>query len=358
MSFLCPVVLLAIGLSLGGGLFYASTRMRSRLKTIEDAKPCKAGEPVAGLVKLQGKIQAVDPHRLLTSPIDQKKCVYYRLVIEEHRQALITSGKTKSMGSWVPIVEDEQSIPMVIADETGALTINPKEAQLDFESSRTHANLFTSLPKEMMERLQARYKIVASTSFVPKQMRYTEVAIMQDQEVFAVGECEIEDGQATLTSKEHPLMLTFRNEQQVLRNGKITLTIFKALAVGVPALFLAFAVFAFMSVWSDSSKEHVAKDANQETIAQLKSPSYSERAKAAQKLAGIPAVKSEVPAVAPELNVLLESANSFQRESAIDAINNGWGSSVNEPALRRLRENTTDARVQREIDAALKKIAK
>jgi hypothetical protein len=62
--------------------------------------------------------------------------------------------------------------------------------------------------------------------------------------------------------------------------------------------------------------------------------------------------------VAPELNVLLESANSFQRESAIAAIKNGWGSSVNEPALKRLRESTNDARVQREIEAALKKIAK
>jgi hypothetical protein len=332
--------------------------MRSRLKTIEDAKPCKAGAPITGLVKLQGKIQAVDPHRLLTSPIDQKKCVYYRLLIEEHRQALITSGKSKNMSSWVPIVEDEQSIPMVIADETGALSLNPKEAQLDFESSRTHANLFSSLPAEMMERLKARYKIVTNISFVPKQMRYTEVAITQDQEVFAVGECEVNDGEATLTSKEHPLMLTFRNEEQVLRNGKITLTIFKALAVGVPALFLAFAVYASMSIWSDAAHEHAAKEGAQDTIARLKSPSFSERAKAAEKLARMPAVKSEVPAVAPELNVLLESANRFQRESAIAAIKNGWGSSVNEPALRRLQQNANDARLQREIDAALKKITK
>src|SRR5262249_41167384 len=136
MMLICPLAFLVIGLSLGGGLFYASHRIRNRLKSIEEARPCKAGGLEAGFVKLHGTVKAVNPNHLLTSPIEKKPCVYYRLLIEELRQNTVTSisplkFQSKSSGSWVPIVEDVQALPMVIADSTGHVSIDPKEAQLD-----------------------------------------------------------------------------------------------------------------------------------------------------------------------------------------------------------------------------------
>jgi E3 Ubiquitin ligase len=358
MSFLCPVVILFIGLGLGGGLYYASYRVRSRMQVIESAKPCQAGSPVEGLIKLHGTVKSVNPNAFLTSPIEHFRCVYYKLVIEELRQEYISSGRTKPKSAWVPIVEDSQSIPMVIADETGQINVDPREAELDFKVQRTHTNLFSDLPKDVMESLQARYKIVVSSGNILKQLRYTEVVISQNQEVFAVGECEIEDGQATLKPKEHPVLLTFRNEEQVLRTGRITTAVFKYAAIGVPALFLAFAIFAFMSMWSSSSTEHTAKRGNEEWVTKVKSMSFSERAAAAKKLATLPVVKSQIPEVAPELNGLLDSNSSSQRDAALAAIKKGWGSSVNEPALRRLQEKSTDEWVQKDVAAAFKKISK
>src|SRR5439155_6215028 len=93
-----------------------------------------------------------------------------------------------------------------------------------------------------------RYKIVTTTMFIPKQMRYTEVVIAEDAEVFVVGDCELEDGKAVLTRKEHPLLMTFRREQDVLRNGKIATWIFRVLAVVFPILFLALAWFTYREI--------------------------------------------------------------------------------------------------------------
>ena len=246
MLLICPFAFLVVGLGLGGGLFYASHRMRSRLQCIADARPCKAGSPGEGLVKLHGAVKAVNPSELLISPMEQKPCVYYKLVIEQFQQNMITSGRRgSSTGSWVTIIEDVQAIPMVVADETGEVAVDPLEATLDFKLNRTHANLFSSLPKELEESLIARYKISTKTWFLSKQMRYTEVVIAQDQEVFVVGTSEVKDGKATLTKKDSELMMTFRKEEQVLRNGKIGATICLVLAAVLPLVFIVLAWFCY-----------------------------------------------------------------------------------------------------------------
>src|SRR5262249_51755335 len=119
--FIVPLVVLLVGLGLGGGLFYASHRMRGRLKCVEDARPCQAGNPGTGLVKLHGTIKAVNPGEVLTSPLEQRPCVYYKLVIEHFQSGGIKSGRSsvQNSGTWVPVVEDPQAIAMVVADETG-----------------------------------------------------------------------------------------------------------------------------------------------------------------------------------------------------------------------------------------------
>lgn len=368
MVYILPLVCLVIGLSLGGGLLYASRRMQSRLQCIEAARPCKAGSPVTGLVKMHGTVKAVNPDELLISPIEQRPCVYYRLVIERfHASTTKTTASVRpapGSGSWERVIEDVQAIPMVVADETGEVSVDPKTADLDFQTSRRHANFLTSLPKELEQSLRERYKIVTSTFFIPKQMRYTEVVIAQDAEVFVVGDCEVKDGQASLTRKEHPLMMTFRTEQQVLRNGKITTTIFKIAAVAFPLLFLALAWFAYrdgsalINPHQNAAKAGGKEGAALEAIAKLKNnrAGLSERAWAARKLAETPVVKNQVGEVAPLLNPLLDSKDVFHRESAVLAIKQGWGSTVNQPALQRVLQSTTDARFRKEVVAAINRL--
>jgi hypothetical protein len=128
------------------------------------------------------------------------------------------------------------------------VSVNPKTAQLDLQHNRQQANWFMSLSKELEESLRERYKIVTKNWFLPKQMRYTEVVIAQDAEVFVVGECETKDGQAALVNKDNRVMLTFRKEETVLRNGKIALTIFKGLAIAIPIVFVGLAIFAYFNL--------------------------------------------------------------------------------------------------------------
>jgi hypothetical protein len=372
MIVLIPSVILLIGLGLGGGLFYASYRMRQRLESIKEARPCKVGQLVPGHVKFNGRARAVNPDELLTSPIEQRPCVHYRLRIEQFRSTTTTtitpfSYRNRSGGgTWETIIEDVEAIPMVVADETGEVAIDPKLAQLDFRVDRRHANLFTSLPREIEESLRAKYKIVTSNWFIPKQMRYTEVVITQDQEVFVVGDCEVHDGQPYLLRKEHPLLMTFRNEHQVLRNGNIAATICLVLACVFPLLFLALAGLILKDMLTTFNPSyHAAQNGGgggrdggtRDPIARIKNSgaSLSDRAWAARKLAETPA-NSRAAEVAPHLNPLLESSDNFHRESAVLAIKQGWGSAVNEPALRRIQQSTRDARFQKDVSAALNRI--
>jgi hypothetical protein len=147
----------------------------------------------------------------------------------------------------VRIIEDTQAIPMLVADETGAVPVDPKAAKLDFQSNRRHANFLSKLPKELEQSLRERYKIVTSTFFIPKQMRYTEVVIRQDAEVFVHGDCEVKDSQATFNTKNHPLYLSFRKEKDLIRNFKITSTIMGVAGVVIPVLALLLACWTYQS---------------------------------------------------------------------------------------------------------------
>jgi hypothetical protein len=206
MLLILPAVFLIVGLGLGCGLAYANYRTRSFLRSLEQARWCQAGGPVEGSVKIQGVARAVDPKELLTSPIDQRPSVYYKLVIEEYRSnaGVIRNAspnrRTQSTGSWVRVIEDTQAIPMVIADDTGAIPLDPKAAKLDLKTNQRHANIFKGLPKELEQSLRDRYKIVTATGIFPKQMRYTEVVIAEGAEVFVHGDCEVEDGKAEFTT--------------------------------------------------------------------------------------------------------------------------------------------------------------
>ena len=251
MFFILPAVFLIIGLGLGCGLLYGNYRTRNYLRSLEQARLCEAGSLVSGPVKMQGVAKAVDAKDLLLSPIEQTPCVYYHLVIEQFQQSS-SSRSTPAVvrrgpgsGSWVRIIEDTQAIPMLVADETGAVPVDAKAAKLDFKSNRRHANFLSKLPKELEQSLRERYKIVTSTFFIPKQMRYTEVVIPQDAEVFVHGECEVKDGQATFDTRNHPLYLSFRKEKDLIRNGKITSAIMGVAGVVIPilAIFLAWQTY-------------------------------------------------------------------------------------------------------------------
>src|SRR5262249_8278244 len=150
---------LVVGLGLGCGLGYGHIRTRQYLRSIERARWCKAGSPVPGPVKIQGVARAVDAGEVLTSPIEQRPCVYFHLVIEQfhnnsNARAPASVRRGPGSGYWERIIDDTQAVPMVVADETGALPIDPTVAKLDFRSSRRHANFIKGLPKELEASLR------------------------------------------------------------------------------------------------------------------------------------------------------------------------------------------------------------
>jgi hypothetical protein len=286
----------------------------------------------------------------------------------------MTGGRRRNQvtGSWHNVIEDVQAIPMVIADETGEVSIDAREANLELKASAKERNMFQKLPQGLEESLRDRYKIVTKGLFLAKQMRYIETVITEDTEVFVVGDCEVKDGHAAFCKRSNPLLLSSRKEEEVVKLRKIMTRLTTIAGVAVPVVCALIAGYIFWSLAGlggprnqpgASARQNSGKDNGKaasvsQAIAKLKSSnaSLSDRAWAARKLAEAPVENGLVGEVAPLLNPLLESKDGFQRDSALLAIKHGWGSLDNEPILVRVAMNTKDARVQKEVTEVVKRL--
>lgn len=373
MLYVFPAVFVVLGVSFGCLLWYGAHRAGRKLRRVADARTWAPG--VSGLVKVRGAARAEDPAGVLISPLEQRRCVYYRLVIE-HFQSKSSNANTPGVktvggGSWVPVIEDEQAVPTVLTADGGAVGVDPRVAQVDFPPRRWHANLLTGLPAGVEESIRERYKLVTKTWFVPKQMRYTEVVIPEGADVFAVGDCEERNGRAELNGAGEPVLLTHRTERQVRRTGGITLAVMRALGVVFPVGFVTAAYFIYTSsaaAFGPQPQQPATRAADAKPSAKPADPidtavtrfkgaqELTDRARAARALPELKADDERVDEVAPLLNPLLESKDVFHRDGALHAIQRGWGTVVNGPALRKLHRETNDARRQKDITAAIDRL--
>lgn len=111
----------AIGVGTGIYLFVRGFRLLKRRRLILNTPSSKIRSASIGLVEISGL--ATGPY-VITSPIKQVDCFYYRSVAWELRK----EGKNSK---WVKIGEEILHVPFYIDDGTGTLLVNPDGADMD-----------------------------------------------------------------------------------------------------------------------------------------------------------------------------------------------------------------------------------
>ena len=112
------VLLLCAGLY----MFYNSLKNLKLKRLIENVPTSKMRSVAMGLVELKGKIEVSD--KVLEDPFDKKKCVFWRVHIEER----VKRGKH---GRWVTRHKAKGQVPFFISDESGSVLIKLEGANMD-----------------------------------------------------------------------------------------------------------------------------------------------------------------------------------------------------------------------------------
>ncbi len=115
------MVLAAIGAAAGVYWFYKGFRLLQRKRLILNTPASKIRSASMGLVEISGL--ATGPY-VLTSPLKQSECYYYRSVAWELRR----SGKNSE---WVKVAEETLHVPFYVDDSTDKVLVDPRGAEMD-----------------------------------------------------------------------------------------------------------------------------------------------------------------------------------------------------------------------------------
>jgi E3 Ubiquitin ligase len=392
MEYLGPIIAVGVILLIGGAitafLVYLTIKFRNRLKLIEAAPLCTADQLRTGLAKMRGKIVSlVDEDDMLISPLTKTLCVYYKFVVEEQRTRTVSTGRgMRTETYWHPVITDIQAVHSAVKDKTGEAVVDLKMAEITLtQSCQAKTGLFSSAPKGLERRLQQLYGFSTKGFIFSKSLRYSEMVIEEGVKVFVVGDVKArKDGSSSFRKGENPLLVTDKNEQELVSHFKWRFTAALIGAIVVPLLFLTCAGFVGVVVGGGMIGAHAVDKQiqdNQQAVqkaqedmkkqGQKPGPQKDEITKlldeiknappAADKFVPVraidqlnnravdPARKEEVAQV---LNAPLLSPDTFQRDAALRAMPK-WGTTkANLATLQRLQQ-TGDANTKNEAKKAI-----
>ena len=164
----------------GGIVFFFSGFQKLHQKRIIANLPLSKIRSLSmGLVKLNGQI--MQNEKLLISPINKEKCIYYNCHIEELKKR----GRSTS---WVTIFRSIASVPFYVQDETGKILVNLKNAEVNINmDSQDKSGFFKKINpnfQEFLTKIGVKYKNFLN---IPKSFRYKESFLAPGDQIHIIG---------------------------------------------------------------------------------------------------------------------------------------------------------------------------
>jgi hypothetical protein len=236
-------VIVVIGGVLGGVAAWSIFKNRKRYMLIEGTQRVKVEQLQPGLYQLHGQAVAMGP--LLSSPLTNSRCIYFRFLLEEQRTRSVSSGARGAMRTetyWHPIIDDVQATPAAIDDGSGWAEVEFKDAEtvLKVHASR-QSGFIQSAPPAVKKRLEKLYNHSTKGWFFEKSTRYTETIIQEGDDLFILGEAVPRDKQGKrfcLIKDKHPLLVSDKDASELARHYKMYFWLSCVGAVGAVLLIL------------------------------------------------------------------------------------------------------------------------
>lgn len=199
-------VLAATGGLVGVGAGVLATRAFGNARLLAAAAATPAAALEEGLHEIAGRLRAEGE---ILSPLTGRACVYYRLLLEQRRR-----------NRWETVLDQKESLPSAVADETGAVTLDLNDADVVVSSpDRVRTGIFAVPSAELAALLE---KVGAPTTPPTGPfLRWREEILLADDKVFAVGLAERAGDAWTLASADDGgVLVSDREEAEVVRNQR------------------------------------------------------------------------------------------------------------------------------------------
>ncbi|MDP2750083.1 MAG: GIDE domain-containing protein [Nanoarchaeota archaeon] len=176
------------GFFVGIYMFYRGfVRMRQK-KLIENTPTSKIRSLAMGLVEVYGKAVPMKnaetkKENIFLSPFSNSKCVYYKYTIEEYRR----SGKNSR---WVTVNQGESRQNFYLQDDTGKVTIDPKDAEIVIPMDHEFRSGGGKEPPKIVIDFLAKKNIAYKSWKFGKTMRYREYFIASKDKLYIMGSAD------------------------------------------------------------------------------------------------------------------------------------------------------------------------
>ncbi|AFZ47208.1 hypothetical protein Cyast_1243 [Cyanobacterium stanieri PCC 7202] len=171
-------------------------------------------------VKLWGKITIDEP---LISEMKQEPCVHYRMLVQREYEEKVRSqdseGKTveKTVRKSETITQNQRSIPFILEDKTGAITINPEDAK--FDTIKILDEFRPEQPAGGMLQFGNFSFLVRNNNYHTRTLgyRYQEFILPIHREVLIVGNVSDETGSLKITKPmdNQPFLISLKTEEEL-----------------------------------------------------------------------------------------------------------------------------------------------
>jgi len=171
-----------------------------RRMSIQNLPTAKARSAAVGMVELHGKAKSLGEP--LVSPFYGFKCLYYAVVVEDERKGKSGSNHYTELKN----ARLESTAPFLLEDETGTITVDPKDASIYILKRDMYCiGPLSKFPKDMRDFLDKKSRgepipdRIANflSGMITQRYRVREFTISEGDEIYVFGNAKIPKSQPT-----------------------------------------------------------------------------------------------------------------------------------------------------------------
>jgi hypothetical protein len=228
-----PVILLFGGLL--GFMIFMQRRLlakarqagRTPLRAIADLKP--------GVAMIRGRLVAHD--KLLSSPLYERKCVYYRVLVQELRTRL--NARRRFTQDYATLVDDKCAIDVTVDDGTGEAEVDLKQAEILARCANvTHSDA------DINDLLHQRYGLATRGLVLGRNYRVAEYYLEEGAKVYVVGDVDCKQGLTPRFHGDHANLIVSDKDENAFARSYTTGIVLHWIGIGLCCLVVLGACFA------------------------------------------------------------------------------------------------------------------
>lgn len=253
-AFLFAVALVAFGLV----KIYDATRKYLLRQKIMNTPTSKVESAAVGLVELFGKASFPEP---MQSPISRTDCAYWKILAYCYASEKYANG-------WKIIYEKESTKPFYLADGTGKILVDPKEAQIDISQDAFYEGYLSGKGKWGISHKKMDQKVLSFIDDLPEsekfnftvygnqQMQISEYFIANGDPLYVLGSAAPLEGASSSVGYENLMVkkgkydrtmyITDSEEKKALWKmswGSMAMDIIIGLGISLAGIAILFLVF-------------------------------------------------------------------------------------------------------------------